>query len=142
MGALDFVVKPVTYRNFCLHMNRVLREVSLGCDQSIVISTRDAMHVIKSSDLVAISVRGHTMTYHLGNDKPIVAHGNLSSFEKEHGDAAFARISASCMVNMNRIKLIQGDSVRMDTGETWKITRAYKRETLAAIASFLGGGFG
>lgn len=51
VDALDFIVKPVTYFNFRMRMDKAMRRIRRNASRSIAIGTRDGMRVVALSDM-------------------------------------------------------------------------------------------
>lgn len=140
VDALDFIVKPVTYFNFRMRMERAMRRIVRNGERSVVINTRDGIRVASLSDIEYVEVNKHDLSYHLvDEDEPLVVYGSLRAFEEEVASGPFVRISNSCLVNMNRIRSVHGGSLRTHGGQELFFSRSRKREALATITGFLGG---
>lgn len=140
VDALDFIVKPVTYSNFRMRMDKAMRHIRRNANRSVTISTRDGMRVIPLADLEYVEVSRHDLSYHLyGEREPLVVYGSLTSFEQSVEGGSFVRISASCLVNMNHVRSIRGQALIMRGGDTLYFSRSRKREALATITNFFGG---
>ncbi len=140
VDALDFIVKPVTYFNFRMRMDKAMRRIRRNCRRSITVNTRDGIRVILLPDIEYVEVSRHDLTYHLADgDASLTVYGSLAAFEREVADAPFVRISNSCMVNMNRVRSVRGGQLTMRGGTALYFSRAKKREAVATITSFLGG---
>ena len=140
VDALDFIVKPVTYFNFRMRMDKAMRRIRRNGSRSIAIGTRDGMRVVALSDIEYVEVSKHDLSYHLvGEGEPLVVYGSLVAFEQEVEGGPFVRISNSCLVNMNRVRAVRGGELVMHGGEVLYFSRSRKREAVATITSFLGG---
>ena len=140
VDALEFIVKPVTYFNFRMRMERAMRRIARNGERSVVINTREGIRVANLSDIEYVAVNKHDLSYHLANeDEPLVVYGSLRAFEEEVAGGPFVRISNSCLVNMNRIRSVHGGSLRTHGGQELFFSRSRKREAVATITGFLGG---
>lgn len=140
VDALDFIVKPVTYFNFRMRMDKAMRRIRRNASRSIAVGTRDGMRVVALSDIEYVEVSKHDLSYHLvGEEEPFVVYGSLVAFEQEVEGGPFVRISNSCLVNMNRVRAVRGGELVMQGGEVLYFSRSRKREAVATITSFLGG---
>ena len=140
VDALDFIVKPVTYFNFRMRMDKAMRRIRRNGSRSIAIGTRDGMRVVALSDIEYVEVSKHDLSYHLvGEEEPLVVYGSLVAFEQEVEGGPFVRISNSCLVNMNRIRAVRGGELVMHGGKVLYFSRSRKREAVATITGFLGG---
>lgn len=140
VGALDFIVKPVTYLSFRMRMDRAMRTIRRNDRRKLTLSTRDGIRVLPLGDISYVEVNRHDLSYHLvGEQDPLVIYGSLRAFEDEVADGPFVRISNSCLVNMNHIRSTRGQAITLDDGAVLYFSRSRKREALATIASFFGG---
>lgn len=140
VDALDFIVKPVTYYNFRMRMDKAMRHIRRNAGRSITLTTRDGMRVVPLADIEYVEVSKHDLSYHIyGDPEPFVVYGSLKAFEDEVAGGPFVRISASCVVNMNQVRLVKGPSLLMKGGDTLYFSRSRRREAIATITNFLGG---
>lgn len=140
VNALDFIVKPVTYHNFRMRMDKAMRHLRRYSSRSVTVSTRDGMRVLPLSDIEYVEVNRHYLSYHLcDEEEPFVVYGSLAAFEEEVGDGPFVRISASCLVNVNHVRSAHGSGLVTRGGTTLYFSRSRKREALLAITRLLGG---
>ena len=140
VDALDFIVKPVTYFNFRMRMDKAVRRIRRNGDRSMAIGTRDGMRVVALPDIEYVEISKHDLSYHLVGEKdPLVVYGSLVAFEQKVEAGPFVRISNCCLVNMNRVRAIRGNELVMHGGEVLYFSRSRKREAVATITGFLGG---
>lgn len=140
VDALDFIVKPVSYFDFRMRMDKAMRRVRRNSGRSVAIGTRDGMRVVPLIDIEYVEVSKHDLSYHLVGEKdPLVVYGSLVAFEQEVAGGPFVRISNSCLVNMNHIRAVRGSELVMHDGGALYFSRSKKREAVETITGFLGG---
>lgn len=139
VDALDFIVKPVTYYNFSMRMDKAMRVIRRSEGRNVVISTKAGMHVIPMSELICVEVVNHSLAYRLAGAEPITVRGSLGKAEEELADGPFVRISNSCLANMNHVRDIRGNEIQMSDGSTLILSRARRKAAMERIADFLGG---
>lgn len=140
VGAIDFMVKPVSYEDFALRMAKALRIIKRSNKARIFIKTKDGLVVISVSDVVSIEVNKHDVVYHItSSTEPFICRGSLSKVEADLAGTPFVRISNNCLVNMNHVNLISGSEVHMSSGDVFFISRAKRKDALDAIARYYGG---
>lgn len=139
VDALDFVVKPVSYQDFKMRMDKAVRVISRRGRRRITVAADGEMRVLDASDLAFVDVTNHDLAYHLADGETLVARGTLSGLEADLVGSSFVRASKSCLVNMAHISRIKGTDLLMDTGDTVFLSRSQKRAALETIARFLGG---
>ena len=140
VNALDFIVKPVTYFNFRMRMDKAMRHIRRNAGRSVTVTTRDGMRVIPLADIEYVEVSRHDLSYHIYGEKdPFVVYGSLSSFEAEVAGGPFVRISNSCLVNMNQVRSVKGPALTLGSGTVLYFSRSRRREAVETITAFLGG---
>ncbi|MBQ9057553.1 MAG: response regulator transcription factor [Atopobiaceae bacterium] len=82
VDALDFVVKPVTYFDFRLRMDKAMRVISRHAKHSITIPITGGFRVVNASDIIYVEVSNHDLRYVLVGDEELTARGSLSQLEK------------------------------------------------------------
>ncbi len=139
VGAVGFIIKPVTWGNFSMALDRALRVIRNNAGRTVVIPTEDGMRVVSLSQVSHVEVRGHQLTYHLTDDEQLEARGALGQLEEDLAGSPVIRVSKSCLVNMDKIARIRSSELKMSTGAEVRVSRTRRKEVLAAITDYLGG---
>lgn len=139
VGATGFIVKPVTYGNLQLSLERALRTVSNNIGRTLTVPTDDGIRVIPLRSIVYIEVIKHRLTYHLEGEEPFDVRGSLVQIEEELADAPIVRVSKSFLANMDQISFVRNAEVRMSNGDILRISRTHKKDVLDKITDYLGG---
>ena len=140
VNALDFIVKPFTYEDFALRMDRAMRVVRQRASRALTVRGRDGLRVFDASQLVFVDMSGHDLVYHLEGGDTVTVRGSMRGLEEELGGEPFLRVSSGCIVNMGHVRGVADVALMLSTGDTVWISRANKRRCLEAIARHLGGG--
>lgn len=142
VDALDFVVKPVSYHALCLRMDKVMRILRRSRKTTVTLKTRGGIRVLCAADISYAEVVNHDLIYHVmgpsGMDE-VKIRGTLRAAEEQLAEAQFVRISNSCLANLAHIRLVQGDSLRMASGDVLYFSRSRKQQAMETIAAYLGG---
>lgn len=143
VDALDFIVKPVSYYNFSMRMDKAVRAMRRNDRPHLSVTTRAGIRVLEPGDIVYVETVNHDLVYHLRSidDEAEILRirGSLSKLERELADGPFLRISSGCLVNMDHVRSMQAGMVRMSDGTTLYASRAKKRAALETFADYLGG---
>lgn len=139
VDALDFIVKPFTYGDFHLRMERAMRAMKRDEGRTITVRPREGVRIFRDRDLVFVDVREHTMMYHLADGDVFGVRGSLRAVETELGGEPFLKISSGCIINMAHVCGVRDAGVTLSTGDVVWISRANKRRCLEAITAYLGG---
>ncbi|MGI6230742.1 MAG: LytR/AlgR family response regulator transcription factor [Tractidigestivibacter sp.] len=136
--ALDFMVKPVSYSDFRVRMDRAMRVSAQNASEGIYISTKDGMRAMPARDVLYVDVRGHTVTYHLKDGAVVPVRGTLRDCEKDLEELPFVRISNCCLVNMRHVRSVSGEKVLLSNGEECFLTRSKRHAALQRLADYFG----
>lgn len=137
--ALDFIVKPFTYGNFAMRMDRALQVMRRNTERSITVRSREGLRIFPASELVCIEVKGHDLIYLLESGESVAVRGSLVKVEPELGGTPFLRVSSGCVINMSHVRGVRDAAITLTGGHVAWISRANKRRCLDAIARYLGG---
>jgi len=138
VDAMDFIVKPVSYGTFAVHMDKAMTRIRHASGETVVIGTKDGTRVASTRDVVYIEVSGHYLTYQLV-DGPVRTRQTMSSAIESLPEGQFVRIANSCLANMAHIKAIRGEELQMSNGDVLYFSRPKRKEAMATISKYLGG---
>lgn len=138
VGALDFVVKPVTYYQFAMKLDKAVRVIRRSEDVNLAVSTVRGVKVLPSREITFLEVSDHDLIYHteIGQYR---TRGSLAKVEEQLRGHSFLRTAVSHLANLRYVSEIDGNTLILTTGERLPISRSRKKEVLAGLASYLGG---
>ncbi len=137
VGALDYVVKPVSYEEFSMKMDRLGRLLERQGAKTYLINSRSAVRKIDLRDLYYVEVYNHSLVFHTA-EGDFEAYGKLSALEEDERFQRFLRVTPSHLVNCVHISSV-GDDVLTVHGTVIPISRRRKKECLEKLAMALGG---
>lgn len=136
VGAMDYVMKPVTYYSLAMRLNSALRRIDTERDVSVVLRMQDGVRVLSDREIYYIEIRDHDVMFHTV-DGDLKAYGTLSEREKELEGHGFVRCSSWALVNLRYVEQIYKDEVVV-AGQTVHISRARRKNFLNAFNTYLG----
>lgn len=135
--AVDYVLKPVGYQDFAMKMKKALRYIERDAEQKLVLDTTAGKLAVKVSDIVYVEVIRHYLSFH--TDAGVYeVRGVMREWEKELGRYHFVRCSQSYLVNLAKVRSIQGNKC-MVGGEELPLSRNKKNEFIQAFTRYVGG---
>lgn len=137
VGALDFIVKPVTYTSFKMKMQKIVRQTKRNRETSITLAKNDEMYKVPSSSVYYVEVCNHQLIYHTDQGE-IAVWKSLKSVEKSLESMHFAKCNSCYLVNLLHVQGVKKDSVFVE-GDELKISRGRKAEFMKAVADYMGG---
>ncbi len=137
VDAADFLVKPISYYDFAMKMQKVLRRVQKKNHLTIPVATKTGLQIIPFSDLMYVEVSGHRLYYHTVRGV-IDACGALKDLAEKLKGKGAARCNSCYLVNLNFVSGLYKDTVTVGS-DTLKISRSRKKEFLDALTEWLEG---
>lgn len=100
--------------------------------QNYICKTKTSVRKIKIRDIYYLQIHGHKITIHTAND---IYHkyGTLHEEFAVLSAYGFLKCSQSCIVSLNRIKEIEGNSLILTNGDRLHVSRTYTAKVLTAF---------
>ena len=136
VGALDFVLKPVSYFAFSLKITKALTSLAHREKASVLLTFKNGMLRLPAEDITYIELLRRQMIVHTETEVYPVA-GTLTEMEAKLGDAGFARCNKGYLVNLRHVKRITADSVQVGNDELL-LSRRRREDFLAAMTDYYG----
>jgi DNA-binding LytR/AlgR family response regulator len=137
--ALDFIVKPISYDNFSLKLQRAIDRLKANDDASITVATAEGSFVIPISAITYVEVRGHVVQIHT-EKKIYVTYGTLKKLESQLNPDVFVRCNSCYLVNLRYVQAIKDFTVSV-AGEDLQISHPKKKDFVSSLNEFLGRGY-
>lgn len=134
--ALDFVVKPVSYPNFAMKLDKAVEYRKRFRTEEYVINTGKGMQRLNVEDIFYLEIMDHDLIYHTRQGE-FRERGSMSVKEKELEKYGFARCSQSFLVNLRFVTALQGNEVVVH-GTPVAIGRTKKKEFMKRLTEFMG----
>lgn len=135
--AIDFVLKPITYSDFYLKLQKAVRYKNKNKDESIVLNTRDLVVNVYLSDIKYIEIKGHYLIYHTIKENYTIR-GTLKDLEVYLKDYNFVRSNHWYIVNLKYIEMIEKSHIVI-SGEKLQISRSKRAELMTEFVRYIGG---
>lgn len=139
VGALDFVLKPVTYPQLSMKLRRAAEMAKLQARHYLALTVGGVQQKLVTEDIQYIEVINHQLHVHTDGGE-YTAPGSLQGIEEQLLGLPFARCSNSFLVNLRAVTAVHKDTVFLDTVEL-PITRTRRQAFLRRLSDYMGGGF-
>jgi two-component system, LytTR family, response regulator LytT len=135
VDAIDYLLKPIGYKDFLKAVNKVKTMVDLKELQFEPIKTTQNHLFVKSeyklmridlSDIKYIESMHEYIRIHLLNSKPVMTLVSLKSIEEQLPADRFMRVHRSFIVNLERIKVIERNRIIFDNNVYIPVSDQYK----------------
>jgi two-component system, LytTR family, response regulator LytT len=135
VDAVDYLLKPISYKDFLKAANKIKNLVELkGVKSETVKTAREHLFVkseyrlvrIELSEIKYIESMHEYVRIHLANDKPVMTLLSMKSIEEQLPPERFLRVHRSFIVNMERIKVIERFRIIFDNNVFIPVSDQYK----------------
>ena len=137
VGALDFVMKPITYYTFAMKMTRALKRIPKKEQTPLVLSLADGVRTVEAKQVYYVEVQNRMLHYHT-DEGEIVVRGTLQSAEELLKDFSFAKCNHWYLVNLAQVKEVNKNIAVVGPHEV-EISRRNRTGFLKALTEYMGG---
>lgn len=137
VGALDFVMKPITYYTFSMKMKRALKRFEKKVPKPLVLHLPDGIKTLEIKKIYYVEVQNRMLHYHT-EDGEIVVRGTLQSAEEVLKPYPFAKCNHWYIVNLMHVKEVNKNIATVGPYLV-EISRRNKVAFLKALTEYMGG---
>ena len=138
VDALDYVLKPVNYYQFCTKLSRAIQRVQRRRGGQVVLQLAGGgIQLLDTADIYYLETRSRMLYYHTSKGE-FAARASLQSAEKQLAEYHFVRCNQCYLVNLAYVKGIENDFALVKN-DRLEISRRQRTAFLTAVASYMGG---
>jgi DNA-binding LytR/AlgR family response regulator len=134
---MDYMLKPVSYPDFCLKMKKAERYILRNADAPVLLQTSEGTVTRRTSQIFYVESRQHYLYYHMKGEC-LKVRGKLSAIADSLYPYHFARAGESYLVNLAYVQGIEGTDVVVG-GDRVPISRRQRAQFLSAFTRYAGG---
>lgn len=139
VGALDYVLKPITYYTFSVRMDRVmLRLDHKRKTEEILLSLQGGVYRLRIDEIHYVEVQNRFLLYHTGQGV-FQVRGTLQAAENQLKENHFVRCNHWYLVNLKYVSEIR-KNLAIVAGDQLEISRRNKTAFLSALTDYIGMG--
>lgn len=135
--AVDFVIKPISYADFVLKIQKALRYISRNQDRKLTLATTAGAVKLNVSDIYYIEVIRHYLVYHTVSGS-YTARGVMKETQGALLEYHFVRSNHCYLVNLKYVESVSGNTVKV-AGDELLISRNKKTEFWMEFTRYVGG---
>lgn len=135
VNAIDYLLKPVGYKDFLKAVNKMKDLTDRTADKN---DTDHADHIfvrsgyklirIEISDVKYVESMHEYVRIHLVNEKPVMTLGSMKSIEELLPNTNFLRVHRSYIVNTDKIKVVERNRIIFDKDVYIPVSDQYKQK--------------
>ena len=139
VGALDYILKPVSYYAFSESIKRAITKIKARHpdDSFITISVKGGARKIEVGSIDYVEVIDHDLFFHVGNDV-IETRGTIRDVENQLAPYHFFKCNKGCLINLAKVTGYHRNDVVVGK-TTLPVSRSRKKPLQEAIHAYLDG---
>ena len=137
VGALDFVMKPITYYTFSMKMKRALKRAQKKEQKPLILNLPDGIKTLEIKQIYYVEVQNRMLHYHT-DEGEIIIRGTLQSVEEILKPYPFAKCNHWYIVNLMHVKEVNKQIVTVGPYQI-EISRRNKAGFLKELTEYMGG---
>lgn len=136
VGAMDYILKPIHYPDLAMRLETCCKKLNKKEDYSILLSSKNGVTKLQSSNILYLESIGHDIIYHLVDNQELTYRGSsMKDLEKELTPHGFSRCNHCYIVNLKYCKNIEGMSLSIGDKHL-EISRSKKASFLQDLMDF------
>ena len=137
VGALDFVMKPITYYTFSMKLTRALKRAKQQEQKALLLPVADGVKKLELNEIFFVEGQSRMLYYHTA-DGDYVVKGTMQSAESSLAQYPFAKCNHWYLVNLMHVKEVRKNTVVVGPFEL-EMSRRNKTAFLKALTEYMGG---
>ena len=136
VGALDYILKPVSYFAFCERLNAAVTRIKKRSSNFVTIPVKGGMIRMDTSDIYYVESQGHSLIYHTSQGDHLSS-GTMKSIEEQLIPFGFSRGNKSYLINLAHVDGIQ-DKCAQVKGESLQLSRPRHNAFMQDLTKYWG----
>lgn len=137
VGALDYVMKPITYYGFAMRLGRALKRVRQREQKEILLPLTDGVKKLQIQQIYYVEVQNRILHFHTDNGEYLIR-GTMQKVEEELVGYSFAKCNHWYFVNLRHVTEVRKNIVVV-AGHELEISRRNRTPFLKALTEYVGG---
>lgn len=138
VNAMDFLVKPVSYFDFSLEMDKIKAEHDRRSHDFLWVRSAGVLRRVDFSDIYYIEIMMHEVCMHTKGGE-INFRGSLKSVEEQLDPKSFSRCNNCYVVNLQCVTEVRDDDVALENGDVVHISRTRKKQFMNDLTAYFAG---
>lgn len=136
VGALDFIVKPLTYCTFSMRLSRALKRVHQQGEQQLLLPNGDGVKKIGIDRIYYVEVQNRILHYYT-DEGEFCVRGTIQRAMERLAPYGFVKCNHWYIVNLRHVSEVRGNTVVVGVHEL-EISRRNRTPFLKALADYVG----
>lgn len=137
VGALDYIVKPLSYYNFSMRLTRALKRSKARVPHEMILTLPDGVKKLEVGQIYYVEVQNRMLHYYT-TEGIFHVRGTMQSAQQMLKAYSFAKCNYWYMVNLRHVTEVKKNTVVVGTYEL-EISRRNRTPFLKALTEYVGG---
>ena len=137
VGALDYIVKPLSYYNFSMRLTRALKRSKARVPHEMILTLPDGVKKLEVGQIYYVEVQNRMLHYYT-TEGIFHVRGTMQSAQQMLKAYSFAKCNYWYMVNLRHVTEVKKNTVVVGTYEL-EISRRNRTQFLKALTEYVGG---
>lgn len=133
--AFDFIIKPVSYKNFAIRFANILKAVTKKQGKEIWINNKDGKTRINTSKIKYIEIMQHILIFHMEDGNEYRNTGTLLSLQDSLKDEPFSMCNRCYFVNLAYVTAVKGNNAILNN-TCLQVSRAKKKSFIKDLNDY------
>ncbi|WP_439444173.1 LytR/AlgR family response regulator transcription factor [Listeria aquatica] len=138
VGAIDFLLKPLTFFHFEEHFKKILNKLAAKVKKAIPVKVGSGIKKVLLDNILYIESEGHYLHFHLKTESFTILE-SMKNMEARLTEEHFFRCHNYYLVNLKYVKSIEKNLLLIGS-EKLQISRPRKKAFMEALTNYLGDG--
>lgn len=136
VGALDYILKPVTYFSFCERLSHAIGRIKRRGRSFVTIPVKGGILRLDTSDIYYVESQGHNLIYCTSKGS-YLSSGTMKSAEEQLSGLGFSRGNKGYLINLAYVEGIQ-DKCAQIKGESLQLSRPRYNAFMQDLTKYWG----
>lgn len=137
VGALDYVMKPITYYAFAMRLGRALKRVQQREEKVILLPLPDGVKKMQLQQIYYVEVQNRILHFYT-DEGEFSIRGTMQKVEEDLAGHSFAKCNHWYMVNLRHVSEVR-KNIAIVAGHELEISRRNRTPFLKALTEYVGG---
>lgn len=137
VGALDYVMKPITYYGFAMRLGRALKRVQQNEQKTVLLPLSDGVKKLQIQQIYYVEVQNRILHFYTDEGEYTIR-GTMQKVEESLRGHSFAKCNHWYMVNLRHVTEVR-KNIAVVAGHELEISRRNRTPFMKALAEYVGG---
>ena len=139
VNAIDFMVKPVSYYNFSMKLEKAMRFVQSRSTFDLIVNSKDGIRRFSVTDILYIEKDRDDLVFHTKKEM-FRERGSIKTIKEKLEGLPFEECTSGCLINLAYVRRVGKDIVILKGDIELPLSRRQKKKFSQEYISYVGGG--